>query len=95
MLVEQGDHAGGIPVVEVAERYGVSRKTVHTRLRRYRQEGLPGLADRSHRPNQCPGQLATEIEARERRSSIVDDLSITMTAKVRRHCAGKATQSAP
>ncbi|HEX8761822.1 MAG TPA: helix-turn-helix domain-containing protein [Pseudonocardiaceae bacterium] len=48
-VVEQRYHAvmevvsGGIPVVEVAERYGVSRKTVHAWLRRYRQEGLPGL----------------------------------------------------
>jgi transposase len=28
--------SGGIPVVEVAERYGVSRKTVHTWPGRYR-----------------------------------------------------------
>lgn len=41
-VVEQRYHAvmevisGGIPVVEVAERYGVSRKTVHAWLRRYR-----------------------------------------------------------
>jgi DNA-binding Lrp family transcriptional regulator len=45
-VVEQRYHAvvevvcGGIPVVEVAERYGVSRKKVHTRLGRYRQDGL-------------------------------------------------------
>jgi transposase-like protein len=50
-VVEQRYHAvmkvvsGGVPVVEVAERYGVSRKTVHVWLRRYRQDGLPGLAD--------------------------------------------------
>lgn len=55
-VVEQRYHAvmevlsGGIPVVEVAERYGVSRKVVHAWLRRYRQDGLPGLTDRSHRP---------------------------------------------
>jgi transposase InsO family protein len=69
-VVEQRYHAvmevvsGGVPVVEVAERYGVSRKTVHAWLRRYRREGLPGLADRSHRPHHHPGQLAGEIEAR-------------------------------
>jgi transposase-like protein len=55
-VVEQRCHAvmevisGGVPVVEVAERYGVSRKIVHAWLRRYRQDGLPGLANRSHRP---------------------------------------------
>src|SRR5947209_2571032 len=69
-VVEQRYHAvmevvcGGIPVVEVAERYGVSRKTVHASLGRYRQEGLPGLTDRSHRPHHHPGQLAADIEAR-------------------------------
>jgi transposase-like protein len=26
--------SGGVPVIEVAERYGVSRKTVHAWLRR-------------------------------------------------------------
>ena len=39
----------GVPVTEVAERYGVSRQSVHAWLRRYRDEGPPGLADRSHR----------------------------------------------
>ena len=69
-VVEQRYHAvmevvsGGVPVVEVAERYGVSRKTVHAWLRRYRQDGLPGLTDRSHRPHHHPGQLGAEIEAR-------------------------------
>jgi transposase len=69
-VVEQRYHAvmevacGGVPVVEVAERYGVSRKTVHAWLGRYRQEGLPGLADRSHRPHHHPGQLAAQVEAR-------------------------------
>jgi transposase InsO family protein len=69
-VVEQRYHAvmevvcGGVPVVEVAERYGVSRKTVHAWLGRYRQEGLPGLTDRSHRPHHHPGQLAADIEAR-------------------------------
>ena len=69
-VVEQRYHAvmevisGGVPVVEVAERYGVARKTVHAWLRRYRQDGLPGLTDRSHRPHHHPGQLAAEVEAR-------------------------------
>src|SRR2546430_4890547 len=69
-VVEQRYHAvmevisGGVPVVEVAERYGVARKTVHAWLRRYRQEGLPGLTDRSHRPHRHPGQLAADVEAR-------------------------------
>jgi transposase len=38
---------GGMPVVEVADRYGVSRTTVHAWNSRYRTDGLAGLADRS------------------------------------------------
>src|SRR5579859_6467523 len=38
----------GVPVTEVAERYGVSRQSVHTWLLRYRREGITGLEDRSH-----------------------------------------------
>jgi transposase len=69
-VVEQRFHAvmevlsAGAPVVEVAERYGVSRKTVHTWIRRYRADGLAGLVDRSHRPHHHPWQLSAEIEAR-------------------------------
>jgi transposase InsO family protein len=54
---------GGM-VVEVAERYGVSRQAVHRWLRRYQQGGLDALADRSHRPRGCPHQLAATVEAR-------------------------------
>jgi transposase InsO family protein len=54
----------GLPVTEVADRYGVSRQSVHTWVNRYRVGGLEGLADRSHRPNRCPHQLAAAVEAR-------------------------------
>lgn len=46
-VVEQRHHAVmevlacGVPVTEVAERYGVSRKSVHAWLDRYRAEGWP------------------------------------------------------
>lgn len=68
-VVEQRYHAvmevlsAGVPATEVAERYGVSRKTVHGWVRRYREEGLPGLADRSHRPHRHPWQLSPDVEA--------------------------------
>ena len=68
-VVEQRYHAvmevlaGGVPVAEVAERYGVSRKSVHAWLNRYRAEGMAGLSDRSHRPRGHPLQLAAEVEA--------------------------------
>jgi transposase InsO family protein len=54
----------GLTVIEVAERYGVSRQTVHGWLRRYRTGGLDALADRSHRPDTCPHQMPADLEAR-------------------------------
>src|SRR5215469_16223319 len=52
----------GIPVTEVAERYGVSRQSVHTWLQRYRQDGVAGLEDRSHRVHGHPWRMAVEAE---------------------------------
>jgi transposase InsO family protein len=54
----------GLTVIEVAERYGVSRQAVHGWLRRYATGGLDALADRSHRPDSCPHQMPSAVEAR-------------------------------
>jgi transposase len=54
----------GRSVVEVAERWGVSRQSVHAWLRRYEGAGLDGLAARSRRPRTCPHQMAGDLEAR-------------------------------
>jgi transposase-like protein len=54
---------GGVPVTEVASRFGVDRSSVHRWLARYEQAGLEGLADRSHRPECCPHQMAAAVEA--------------------------------
>jgi transposase InsO family protein len=67
-VVEQRYHAvmevlAGIPVTEVATRYRVSRQSVHTWVKRYREGGLAGLADRSHRPRTCPHQVDGQIDA--------------------------------
>src|ERR1700761_3661661 len=53
----------GVPVTEVAGRYGVSRQSVHTWLRRYRDEGPSGLADRRHQVRHHPWQIPAELEA--------------------------------
>jgi transposase len=53
----------GVPVTEVADRYGVSRQSVHAWLRRYRDEGPSGLADRSHKVHQHPWQIPAGLEA--------------------------------
>jgi len=52
----------GLPVTEVAMRHGVSRQTVHTWLRRYREAGMAGLVDRSRRPPQCAHQISAGME---------------------------------
>ena len=53
----------GVPVVEVAQRFGVSRQAIHRWIRRYREGGLEALADRSHRPKSSPWQVSAEVEA--------------------------------
>jgi transposase InsO family protein len=55
--------AAGVPVAEIAERFGVSRQSVHSWVRRYEQGGLGGLMDRSRRPKSSPAQVSAEIEA--------------------------------
>lgn len=67
-VVEQRYHAvmevaAGVPVTQVAARYGVSRQSVHSWVRKYERSGLPGLADRSHRPVSCPHRIGGEVEA--------------------------------
>jgi transposase InsO family protein len=54
----------GARIGDVATRYGVDRRTLHRWLTRYAAEGLGALADRSHRPDTCPHQIAAEVEAR-------------------------------
>ena len=54
----------GLPVTEVAGRYGVTRQTVHRWLRWYARGGIAALADGSHRPATCPHRMAPEVEVR-------------------------------
>jgi transposase-like protein len=53
----------GVAVSEVAAEVGVSRQSVHAWVVRYRDGGLAGLADRSHRTRSCPHRAASEVEA--------------------------------
>jgi transposase InsO family protein len=53
----------GVPVTEVAARFGVSRQSVHAWVRRYAEGGLGALADRSRRPESCPHQTSDGVEA--------------------------------
>ena len=68
-LVEQRYRAvmevlDGASVTDVAVRNGVVRQTVHDWVRRYANQGLAGLADRSSKPESCPHQMAAAVEAR-------------------------------
>ena len=54
----------GFTVTEVAQKFNVSRQTVHVWLARYEEGGLEALAERSHRPEHSPGQMPGAIEAR-------------------------------
>jgi transposase InsO family protein len=53
----------GLSVGEVAAAFGVSRQSIYRWMRRYEDDGLPALADRSHRPHACPHQLTANLEA--------------------------------
>src|SRR3954462_11006326 len=53
----------GVPVTEVAERFGVSRQAVHRWIGCDRNEGLDGRQDRSHPPAGHPAQTSPEVEA--------------------------------
>jgi transposase InsO family protein len=48
---------------EVAKQLGVSRQTVYKWVRRWRAEGLAGLADRSSRPHRMPRRTPVETTA--------------------------------
>jgi transposase-like protein len=54
----------GLAVTEVAERWGISRQSLHAWINRYAAGGLEALADRSHRPRHCPHQTTAQTQAR-------------------------------
>lgn len=57
----------GVPVVEVAARFSVSRQSVHNWLAAYRDGGLAGLAGletKSRRPDSSPWQAEVAVEGR-------------------------------
>ena len=51
-------------ISSLCEQFGISRKTGHKWLERYREGGMEGLGERSHRPHRFPG--ITEEGVRER-----------------------------
>lgn len=56
--------ASGANVAVLCERFGILRKTGYKWLARFREQGEPGLADRSRRPRGSPRATPAEIERR-------------------------------
>jgi transposase InsO family protein len=54
----------GWSVAAAAESMNISRQTAHKWWRRYRDEGVVGLEDRSSRPWSCPHQTPARVERR-------------------------------
>lgn len=50
-------------MVELCERYGVSRKTGYKWVERYAREGPDGLRERSRAPHHCPHRIAGDVAA--------------------------------
>ena len=54
----------GRPAAHVAAEMGISRATAYKWLRRWGEEGLPGLLDRSSRPHRSPRRTPAHLERR-------------------------------
>ena len=54
-------HRNVLTVEELAERYGVSRKTIYKWVDRFTQDGQRGLEERSRRPHGSPHQTPAAI----------------------------------
>ena len=50
-------------MVELCERYGVSRKTGYKWIDRYELDGPDGLGERSRAPHHCPHRIAADVAA--------------------------------
>ena len=51
-------------VAGLCRRFGISRKTGHKRISRYRQYGMEGIGDRSRAPHSHPNRTSVEIARR-------------------------------
>ena len=76
---------GRFTITQLAESFGVSRKTVHKFLQRYRQSGPAGLVDRSHaahhHPNATPASVAAAVIRQKRANPTWGPLKLQPGAK--------------
>jgi transposase InsO family protein len=61
-LLREGQ--GKRQVAPTCRRYGISRKTFYKWKKRYQEQGLAGLRDRSHKTHTCPRATHPEIVAK-------------------------------
>lgn len=54
----------GETVTDVCRRYGISRDTYYRYRRRYLEEGIDGLEDKSRKPRSSPKQILADLEVR-------------------------------
>lgn len=54
-------------VADTATAFGISKPTVRKWIRRWKEEGIAGLADRSSRPNRSPRQIVKSLEVKIKR----------------------------
>jgi len=52
-------------MVDLCERYGISRKTGDKWIDRYERDGPDGLRERSRAPQHCPQRISTDVAAAE------------------------------
>jgi putative transposase len=48
-------------ITELAERFGISRRTAHKWINRFKRNGQSGLHEQSRRPQSCPWQTDAAI----------------------------------
>ena len=53
--------SGRYPVAALCNAYGISEKTGHKWLNRFKEEGRPGLSDRSRAPHETPHKISLEV----------------------------------
>jgi transposase-like protein len=78
--------------MEVAQRYGVTRQSVHNWVRRYRHKGMAGLVDRSKRPKSCPHRTPARMELKVVKPHLVPkdqefDIPLVVRAPLSPECA--------
>ena len=50
-------------MTELCKRFGIRRNTGYKWMRRYTEQGLAGLQEKSRAPHRCPHRMSEEVEA--------------------------------